>query len=240
MAKKLSNFAPVKLMEVKPSLRWLWWPVLLFAIVLSFACGMLYYHYFTHTDSGQSVRELQQQLAEVSRAFRQSEDQRRQLELLREIDSLSAIRLREVYNEALQQNAYLAEMLSLYKGVLEPEAQVRGLQVREVEVIAIEQGYQLRAVFSQLDVDAERVKANARIQIIGVDQDFAGELVILPLSEVSLTEMDEELELDFVIYQLVEAQLALPKEFTPVQIEVALIPEQGNAITRLFDWQLLE
>lgn len=228
-------------MEVKPNHRWLWWPATVLLTMLGFAAGLLYSQLYPLTDSGQAQRQLQVQLADVSRAYRQTEDQRRQLELLREIDLLAAARMRDVYNESLAQNASLSETLALYKGVLEPENQLRGLQVRDMEVRDLgDQAFGLRAVFSQLDIDAVRINAKARIQLIGVDRDFAGELIIMPLSDLSSDLIDEELDLDFVVYQVVDVLFSLPVEFTPVQIEVVLIPERGSAITRLFDWQLME
>lgn len=241
MKSKMSRFKPIRLMEEQPSYTWLWWPVTALLVLASLLLGYWYGNIRPMTDPGQQARELQINLNQLSRAYQQLQHDKDQLTLLRDIDQLAANRQRQVYNDALRHINELNDKLAIYQGVLTPESMARGLQIRDLEVKQLgPQEYSYRLVFTQQDTESAKISAQAKIQLLGVDQDFMGELVVMPLNELSSDYPEEAIELQFQFFQIIEGQLSLPEQFSPVQIEVALIPERGNSQIRLFEWQLVE
>jgi len=154
-----------------------------------------------------------------------------QLELELLSDELAVQRARnEVDREALEmlrrqiatqknQVAQVEEQLRFYKGIMVPDDGGRGLSLRPIELVALDEDrrYACRIVVQQEARQHDLLKGKLVVEVFG--EQFEQQ-VSYPLSALSETIDDGALALRFRYFQAIEGELSLPEGFEPAGISL--------------------
>ncbi|WP_111642370.1 DUF6776 family protein [Marinimicrobium alkaliphilum] len=210
--------------------------VVVAAVVGSYAGG----HYQSAREQSNAVAE-RDRLRVENRRLQETVNELRQVEanltLGSKVDNRATEELRHQAMDLKAQIASLEEDITFYRGLMEPSENRGGLTIGSLNVLstnnAREYGYKL--VVQQLATNHQVLNGALNFTVIGRQN---GELLELPLYELSGDVESEDIRLRFRYFQNIEGRLTLPEGFEPERIElVARSTGQGaTTVEKKFGW----
>lgn len=150
--------------------------------------------------------------------------------------------LREDLTEELSKSARLEEEVTFFKGLMSPSSLTKGLQVAELELVALpasgEYNYQL--LLTQVALRRSFIAGDVRMDVIGrYADDAAGGEAVLSLTELASLEA-YPMKFRFRYFQDLKGNLALPDNFTPARILVTANQAGKEPLQVSFPWPDLD
>ncbi len=131
----------------------------------------------------------------------------------------------------------LEEDVLFYKQIMSPENDERGLVVGQLDLVATDTPGTIRykVELKQQGNNENVISGHANINIVGLRN---YEEISIPLSELSATQPDEDIRLQFRYFQNIEGELSLPDDFEPTKVQIVAVAEGNNAKTvqKSFGW----
>lgn len=223
------------------------WPILLLAVlILTIAASVVSYWlgglYASEQLSRQEL-ELLEGANELEHCLKDSEQLRFEvanLELQSQMDKAAA---EEVRSEVVRLRGELAiaeENVSFYRGLLSPSEDKQGLSIGDVVLTASEMGLvQYRIVMQQAALKHQFLKGSLRITVVGLRGENT---VTLLLSELDDNVDSNDLKMGFKYFQVFEGWMNLPKDFSPVSLEVRAKTsgKKPQTVSGQYDWLVEE
>jgi len=161
------------------------------------------------------------------------------LELAAKVDAQAGESVRSEVRELKQHIAGLEADIALYRGLMAPNEDERGIRIGEITVNAtnVPGRYRYRIVVQQVATDHPLLNGAARVQVVGRRE---GELLRVPLYQLSEELETDDIRLRFRYFQNIEGELMLPSDFTPEHLEVVAESTGTNAkrVEKRMDWQI--
>jgi hypothetical protein len=131
----------------------------------------------------------------------------------------------------------LQEDVLFYKQIMSPENAETGLVIGQLDLEATDVpgtiGYKLE--LKQQGNNENLIGGYANINVLGM-RDY--QEISIPLSELSVSEQETDIRLEFRYFQNIEGQLVLPPNFEPTKVQILAVAEGANAKTvqKSFGW----
>jgi hypothetical protein len=218
--------------------------VLAVTVVIGVGCLLLGYIFGTNQiityrgDAVQLSNQLETANEKVVELDAQLIDAQLNLNVLREASNS----LREDLTEELSKSARLEEEVTFFKGLMSPSSLTKGLQVAELELVALpasgEYNYQL--LLTQVALRRSFIAGDVRMDVIGrYADDAAGGEAVLSLTELASLEA-YPMKFRFRYFQDLKGNLALPDNFTPARILVTANQAGKEPLQVSFPWPDLD
>ncbi|MDY6982780.1 MAG: DUF6776 family protein [Pseudomonadota bacterium] len=131
----------------------------------------------------------------------------------------------------------LEEDVLFYKQIMSPENAETGLVIGQLDLIATSEPGTIRykMELKQQGNNENLITGHANINVLGM-RDY--EEVSIPLHELSASQPEQDIRLQFRYFQNIEGELKLPEGFEPVKVQIIAIAEGTNAKTvqKSFGW----
>jgi hypothetical protein len=158
-------------------------------------------------------------------------------EISSQVDSDSVVIVREALLALEQDLADQRQELTFYKGMMAPSELEKGLTIGDWDVTKQEgtSRYDFRLVMQQLAAVHRVIKGRVSISIEGIRN---GDLVRVPISELSPQMGNASLKLRFKYFQNIEGELELPDDFEPrsVVVDARSFGKKPEQRQKTFDW----
>lgn len=194
---------------------------------------------FEAADAVAELRDLNESQAdEIARLSQQLAVQ----EASSSIDSESYHEIEERLVEMQRQLADQQKDLAFYRGIMAPESQAEGLQLKELEIQALSESgaYRMHLVLVQAVNHSRIVSGEVRVYVEGSQGD---DTASLDLSEMVLDgQGNPPLAFSFRYFQDLQRDIRLPDDFSPERINVEVVPNRRSSrtIRESFDWKVQE
>ncbi len=207
-------------------------------IWLSFEYGRMQAGFFI-LDAVETETDLRQQIADLGIKSDGLRQQLAVLEASRRIDEDAYSQVEERLLELQEELAERQKDLNFYRGIMAPESQAEGLQIKEMSLLQLaeEKYFRMYLVLMQAVNHSRIVSGRVRISVDGVQD---GKSVTLDLSQLSRPgEQIEPIVFSFRYFQEFERELLLPEGFVAERINVVPVPSRrpSRAVRQSFDWQ---
>lgn len=138
-----------------------------------------------------------------------------------EVDRLANENVRKDIMNMRDHIAGLEEANSFYRSLMSPQDGTKGIHIGSVEIVPKrrDKHYKLKVVIQQIAKTHRLVKGNMRVTIDGTQ---LGKPVSFAVAELSDKTTQEDIALRFKYFQTFESELAIPDDFTPYQINIAI------------------
>ena len=150
--------------------------------------------------------------------------------------------LREDLTKELSKTARLEEEVTFFKGLMSPSSLTKGLQVAELELVALPEAgeYNFQLLLTQVALRRGFIAGEVRLDVIGryADDPDAGEAV-LSLTELAALEA-YPMKFRFRYFQDMNGNLVLPDNFSPARILVTAQQSGKEPLQVSFPWPDLE
>tara|TARA_R110001599_G_scaffold13928_3_gene61701 strand:+ start:24574 stop:25338 length:765 start_codon:yes stop_codon:yes gene_type:complete len=161
-----------------------------------------------------------------------------------EVDLLVALESvtenRGMVQELEQQLFHVQQDLAQYQGVLEPAAASPGVRIQAFELLPTEDPdrFRYKIMVSRVGEEEDTFQARLLMQIHGL---MDGEMVSLPLADLTEADDAEGIALNFRYFQVVpspgtESELLLPEGFEPKRVELQALQNGSAVVERSFEW----
>ncbi len=214
--------------------------MMLGAIWLSFEYGRMQAGFFllevVETENG-----LRQEIADLTETSTSLRQQVAVIETSRSIDEEAYTQVEERLVELQQKLADQQKDLTFYRGIMAPESQAEGLQIKEMNLLQLaeERIFRLHLVLMQAVNHSRIVSGRVRLSIDGVQD---GKSVTLDLSQLGRPGAQvEPIVFSFRYFQEFERELALPEGFVAERVNLEPVPSRrpSLAVRKSFDWKPL-
>ncbi len=208
------------------------------AIWLSFEYGRMQAGFFI-LEAVEMESDLRQQITDLNLSSDALRQKMAVLEASSRIDEEAYSQIEDRLLELQQELAERQKDLNFYRGIMAPESQAEGLQIKEMNLVQLAEPkyFRLHLVLMQAINHSRIVSGQVRISVDGVQD---GKSVTLELSQ--LGRPDEQIEpivFSFRYFQEFERELVLPEGFVAERINVVPVPSRrpSRAVRQSFDWQ---
>lgn len=131
----------------------------------------------------------------------------------------------------------LEEDVLFYKQIMSPENSENGLVIGQLDLVATDDPGTIRykLELKQQGNNENLINGYANINILG-QRDY--QEISIPLSDLSASEDDLDIRLQFRYFQNIEGELVLPANFEPTKVQILAVAEGDNAKTvqKSFGW----
>ena len=131
----------------------------------------------------------------------------------------------------------LEEDVLFYKQIMSPENAENGLVIGQLDLVATDapRTIRYRMELKQQGNNENVINGHASVNILGMRN---YQEISIPLSELSATQLDEDIRLQFRYFQNIEGELMLPENFEPTKVQIMAVAEGDNAKTvqKSFGW----
>ncbi|XOV83446.1 MAG: DUF6776 family protein [bacterium] len=213
-------------------------------VVIGVGCFLLGYIFGTNqiiTYRGDAVQMSRQLEAANNKAMELDArliDAQLNLTVLREASNS----LREDLTQEIRKSARLEEEVTFFKGLMSPSSLTKGLQVAELEVVALPEAgtYNFQLLLTQVALRRGFIAGEVRMDVIGrYADDAAADEAVLSLTE--LTALDAyPLKFRFRYFQDMQGNLTLPDGFSPARILVTANQSGKEPLQVSFPWPELD
>ena len=213
-------------------------------IVIGLGCFFLGYIFGTNQiityrgDTLQLSNQLETASKKVVELDAQLIDAQLNLTVLREASNS----LREDLTEELSKSARLEEEVTFFKGLMSPSSLTKGLQVAELELVALPESgeYNFQLLLTQVALRRGFIAGDVRLDVIGRYADDAqGGEAVLSLTELAALEA-YPMKFRFRYFQDLTGNLALPDNFAPTRILVTANQSGKEPLQVSFPWPQIE
>ena len=208
------------------------------AIWLSFEYGRMQAGFFI-LEAVEMESDLRQQITDLNMS---SDDLRQKMAVLEASSRIDEDAYSQIEDRLLELQQELAERqkdLNFYRGIMAPESQAEGLQIKEMNLLQLAEAkyFRLHLVLMQAINHSRIVSGQVRISVDGVQD---GKSVTLELSQLGRPDQQiEPIAFSFRYFQEFERELVLPEGFVAERINVVPVPSRrpSRAVRESFDWQ---
>ncbi len=224
---------------MRSRLNWAIALLMLFGTIwLSFEYGRMQAGFFI-LDAVETENDLRQQVAGLSVASDGLRQQVAVLEASRRIDEEAYSQVEDRLLELQQELAERQKDLNFYRGIMAPESQAEGLQIKEMSLVQLgeEKYFRLHLVLMQAVNHSRIVSGRVRISVDGI---LDGKSVTLDIEQLNRPGRQfEPIEFSFRYFQEFERELVLPEGFVAERINLVPVPSRrpSRAVRQSFDWQ---
>jgi hypothetical protein len=131
----------------------------------------------------------------------------------------------------------LEEDVLFYKQIMSPENDESGLVIGQLDLVAtgVPGTIRYKMELKQQGNNENVINGHANINVLGMRN---YQEVSIPLNELSATEPEEDIRLQFRYFQNIEGELVLPENFEPTKVQILAVAEGDNAKTvqKSFGW----
>lgn len=131
----------------------------------------------------------------------------------------------------------LEEDVLFYKQIMSPENAETGLVIGQLDLVATDVPGMIRykMELKQQGNNENLITGHANVNLLGL-RDY--EEVSIPLNELSASQQERDIRLQFRYFQNIEGELVLPEGFEPVKVQIMAVAEGANAKTvqKSFGW----
>lgn len=191
---------------------------------------------FNATDSERARLRAEGEIDSLTRENRELRERIALLERSSEIDREAREQVQGNLSAMQDEVLELREELAFYRGIVSPDDAQAGLRIQSFRISNRQDSdlYRFRLVLIQAIKHDRRATGRVEVTVHGVRD---GEPVSIPLRELVTGEM-EEISYSFKYFQDFEGDLRMPAGFTPVRVDVAVLPggRAADAIRRTLDW----
>lgn len=191
-----------------------------------------------------AIQDLQAVRKELNSARTESLRLRQEYENVRigaEVDKKSLEEIRAEVVDLRTTIAELEEENQFYRNLMAPSGEKKGLNFGSVELSETDQDrhFRYKIVMQQLATNHDVLNGTLSVNIIGQRD---GEVVVLPLNELSADVSSANIKLRFKYFQNIEGELILPVNFDPERVELEARSTGRNAktIEKRFGWLVRE
>lgn len=234
----------LKVVKDRPLLTW-GLRLLLICLVALGAVASYYYGVFQGRSGASVAAEEVGRLNAALTAVQTSEAALRQqlanLELGARVDRQASEDVRQEVIDLKNQLAELQEENSFYRNLMAPSENQEGLNFGAVEISDTDtpRQYRYKVVLQQLSTNHQLLNGTLTFNVVGRRE---GEVVVLPLSDLSDDVETMNIKLRFKYFQTVQGQLQLPPGFEPERIELVARSSGSNPVKveKRFGWLVQE
>ncbi len=184
--------------------------------------------------------ERQEHRTEVARLNAEIADLREQLVQTQTIQVTERAAYDAVETNLDELQAKIAEQreaIAFYRGIISPADANAGLKVQDLQVLRgpDESQYRLRLTLVQVRQHHREIYGSVKLSVDGA---LAGESVSYPLSQLLADGEKRKWNYGFRYFQDFERRLALPDGFSPLTVNIELVPKgKGNSgLKQSFPW----
>jgi len=227
---------------VKPHRPWLTRLLLALGIIALFIGGWTlfdYGRYLAGYDSAEYTREreiLLQQRAELEKEVDRLREQKALLERAAQIERQAYAELDDTLKVLQGEILELKEELAFYRGIVSPQDASSGLHLQRFKIAANgkSRSYRYKIVLTQVLKNDRLARGKVRLSIDGI---LDGQPRTLTLKEITEKAVNE-LSYRFKYFQKLEGNLKLPPGFTPLRVNVQIVPRsrKRNTIEKTINW----
>jgi hypothetical protein len=131
----------------------------------------------------------------------------------------------------------LEEDVLFYKQIMSPENDENGLVIGQLDLVATDVPGKIRykMELKQQGNNETVINGHANVSILGMRN---AQEIAIPLSDLSATELNEDIRLQFRYFQNIEGELVLPDNFEPTKVQIMAVSEGDGAKTvqKSFGW----
>lgn len=129
------------------------------------------------------------------------------------------------------------EAIAFYRGIISPADSNSGLRVQDLQLLrgTDESHYRLRLVLAQVKQHHREIYGKVRMSVDGA---LNGEAVSFPMAQLLAADESKTWNYGFRYFQDFERELKLPNGFSPLTVNIELIPSgKGNVgLKQSFPW----
>jgi hypothetical protein len=153
------------------------------------------------------------------------------------VDQQALDNVRQTIVALREKISLLEEDVLFYKQIMSPENAETGLVIGQFDLIATDTPGTIRykMELKQQGNNENVITGHANISVLGM-RDY--EEVSIPLHELSASQPEQNIRLQFRYFQNIEGELALPEDFEPVKVQILAVAQGANAKTvqKSFGW----
>jgi hypothetical protein len=131
----------------------------------------------------------------------------------------------------------LEEDVLFYKQIMSPENDESGLAIGQLDLVATDVPGRIRykMELKQQGNNENLIDGYANINVLGMRN---YQEISIPLHELSESEQETDIRLQFRYFQNIEGELVLPEDFEPTKVQILAVAEGDNAKTvqKSFGW----
>jgi hypothetical protein len=131
----------------------------------------------------------------------------------------------------------LEEDVLFYKQIMSPENDESGLVIGQLDLVATDVPGTIRykMELKQQGNNENLIDGYANINVLGMRN---SQEISIPLHELSESEQETDIRLQFRYFQNIEGELVLPEDFEPTKVQILAVAEGDNAKTvqKSFGW----
>lgn len=230
-------------MVVVPYRPWRVFCLRLFVLLVVLATGglaFLYGYRKADVENGYAQAELEALRLETQAKDLEGQQLRQQIVNLEQTSAMDRQALDNVQQTILslrEQISVLEEDVLFYKQIMSPENTETGLVIGQLDLEGTGTPGRIRykLELKQQGNNENVISGHANITIIGLQND---EEMEIPLAELTLAEVEQDIRLQFRYFQNIEGELALPGGFEPTKVQIVAVAEgaNGKTVQKSFGW----
>ncbi|MCB1646462.1 MAG: hypothetical protein KDI36_13465 [Pseudomonadales bacterium] len=182
---------------------------------------------------------LQRELGNLQARNREMLQEIADLKLGDQVDTQANEEVRQTVELLQEEIAELSEEIRFYKGIMVPNAEVKGLRVERLDLRETGETGKIRysLLLTQVVDKHEYIQGGVEIAVKGQE---AGAEKTYSMAELT-TDGQQSIRFRFRYFQNVDGELQLPEGFEPAVLQVKANPAGRGApeINREFEWQVL-
>lgn len=222
-------------------LRTLWVRSAVVAVLLLASAGAYFYGFTTGARENGDARaerdELQVLVQHVQQENGALRDQILNLEQSGSVDKQALDNVQQTIVALREKISQLEEDVLFYKQIMSPENDESGLVIGQLDLVATDVPGTIRykMELKQQGNNENLINGHANVNVLGI-RDYRE--VSIPLNELSTTQPERDIRLQFRYFQNIEGQLTLPEDFEPTKVQILAVAEGPNAKTvqKSFGW----
>ncbi len=240
MPKKGSREERVIVLRYDPRRRNFIATLLLVLLSLILACAFLAGRHIATEERTKALNErdrFEERLVNREQALVLLQQQLANLKLGTEIDKAATEQVRYELNSLRNSIANLEEEITFYRGLMDPDAEKKGLDVRSFVVFRrrLDGPFEFKLIVQQLGPNHPLIKGHVSLDIVG---QLNGKPKVWPVSKLSKQYTADRIKLRFRYFQNISGELILPDGFVPQQVRVVATAQTNKQqpVEKSFDW----
>jgi hypothetical protein len=243
----MAEYSPIKSGQLVVRYHAPWRRRVIWALTIVGAVLFIYLTYeWGRYDGGYSVlamsqerRDYEAKIVELERETAELRAKIANTETARDVEHKSYANVERGLSDLQSQVQRQNEELAFYRGIVAPEDGVGGLRVQRLQVSSggAPGHYVLRVVLMQSMRQENTVSGGVKIELVGTRAQQPARLALSDLG-VDVKE-NGEWAFSFRYFQNLETEIAVPADFEPASIEVAVRSSRQSPFQQSFPWQVL-
>lgn len=209
--------------------------------LLLIGAGSYLYGFSTGASENGDARGERDELRGIVQAMQQENEMLHarllSLEQAGSVDQQALDNVQQTIVSLREKISQLEEDVLFYKQIMSPENAETGLVIGQLDLIAtnVPGTIRYKMELKQQGNNENLITGHANINVLGMRN---YEEVSIPLNELSVSQPERDIRLQFRYFQNIEGELQLPGDFEPVKVQIIATAEGTNAKTvqKSFGW----